>query len=136
MSAAENSGAVTEASVFLRDIPPGATEKDVREALQPFGEIASVSLPRQQGNVAEALQPKHFGFGTVWWNVMSHMWHDWLEAPSPLISTSSNTTPSILLSANPSQSRAESSTRIDTFFTVIRRNSAVALAFVGGAPFS
>ena len=67
---------------------------------------------------------------------MSHMWHDWLEAPSPLISTSSNTTPSILLSANPSQSRAESSTRIDTFFTVIRRNSGVALAFVGGAPFS
>ena len=65
--------------------------------------------------------PQHFnfGFGTVWWNVMSHMWHDWLEAPSPLISTSSNTTPSILLSANPSQSRAESSTRIDTFFTVI-----------------
>lgn len=51
--------------VFLRGIPVGATEKDVREALRPFGEIASVSLPRYSDGVAEALQPKHFGFGTV-----------------------------------------------------------------------
>ena len=51
--------------VFVRSIPLTATEKDLREAMQAFGEITSCQLVRHSDTVAEVLQPQHYGFGTV-----------------------------------------------------------------------
>lgn len=52
------------AGVFVRNIPVGTTEQQIREALSPFGEIVSVSFPKiERGAGVQALE--HFGFAMV-----------------------------------------------------------------------
>ena len=50
-------------TVFVRGIPPPATEQDLRATLGSFGEIIEVSFPMKQTGSSD--EPRHFGYAIV-----------------------------------------------------------------------
>ena len=50
-------------TVFVRGIPPPATEHDLRATLGSFGEIIEVSFPMQQTGLSDEM--RHFGYAIV-----------------------------------------------------------------------
>ena len=63
-SAARSAAGSSSTWVFVRDVPTGTSETNLREAMGTFGEVLNVSLPTDpQGPLIKS--PLHFGFAKV-----------------------------------------------------------------------